>query len=96
MLSFASHQKTAIRRAALYALAWLDCEGNIDQIVEAMQSDRGKVSKDAANWLIRSPHLIAGSREALTALLRSENSTVRQQAAAVLEAGQNYAERWES
>jgi len=59
IVTFISHQRTIIRRAALYALSWLDVEGNLDSFLHALSDARSRVSNDAANNLMRHVHLVS-------------------------------------
>jgi hypothetical protein len=92
---FLVHDKTHVRRAALYALAWLDVDGSAEHFVAALGSERHRVSRDAANWLMRSAHLIASHESAVAALLESDDASVRRHAEEVLAAGREFASRWE-
>lgn len=94
-LPFLEHPHTTLRRAAIYALGWLDAEGQAARLVEALSDERRRVSNDAANTLVRSAHVIPGQQAGLE-LLAAQGGTdfCRDNARAVLEAGAAYRERW--
>jgi hypothetical protein len=94
VLPLLAHPRTAIRRAALYAVAWLDMDGQADVVVEALDDPRRKVSNDAAQNLVRSAHLIPPRRARLQQLAASGSDVCRENAERVLAAGEAYRQRW--
>ena len=94
-LPFLEHPYTALRRAAIYALGWLDSEGQAARLAQALADERRRVSNDAANTLVRSAHVITGQQASLERLAaRGETDFCRDNARTVLEAGAAYRERW--
>ncbi len=98
VLPFLEHPRTAIRRAAVYALAWLDAEGQAVVLAQQVGSPRPRVSNDAANTLVRHAHLVAGDCLAQIESILGAAPEQHQQdnARRVLATGQAYQRRWGS
>jgi|GEM_PF-5342686 hypothetical protein len=92
---FLDHQKTAIRRAALYALGWLDLEGSLQRVVELVGDGSARISNDASRLLIRNAHLISACRPQLEDSGDfPRDGHVFRNTQAVLAAGVDYRNRW--
>ena len=101
VLGFLEHPHTAIRRAALYAIAWLDIDGHIGRIIDALDDPRRRVSNDAANTLVRFANLAAANRTRIAEIAETAETTgsrgssfAGENARAALAAADDYQQRW--
>lgn len=96
IIPWLSQKRTALARAALYALVWLDGEAQGARLVELLEASRQRLSNDAANALCRAAHLIEGQSARLRELADDGRSAahVQRNATRVLDAGHAYQRRW--
>ena len=89
------HPHTSVRRAALYAIAWLDSEGLSQHTVRALTDSRARVRADACRWLCRYPHLVAKHRAEIERVAgEARDGSSRGGAAEVLAVADAFVERW--
>ena len=95
VLRYLSHPFKMVRRAAIYALSWLDLDHHVEPVIEALADPNRQVSGDAASALIRSAYLVLPHQARIRELAGSgPSSCCRKNAAAALEAGEEYQKCW--
>lgn len=95
VLPWLDDERTALRRAALYALVWLDGDAQDGRLVELLAAPRQRLSNDATKALCRAAHLIEAHTAQLRQLAHGHDAPyVRRNARVVLDASESYRRRW--